>query len=337
MLAALTLLIAAGVPAPSGPAVVALMPLRSLGVPADVVNALAITLRNELSQLPEARLAPEKELLAALKAEPDCEAKIACASAAALKVGARELISGTTSQLGDTFTVDLKLVEARTAEEVRRVTYPVSGSQDALIEMLREAAVRLLAPARYVGALRIEVPGASGAELFLDGKSAGRLPLATPIEGLPPGQHTVRVADAQAREMSTFVQVRFAQTTEARIDLSGTGLKVAVPSAALSDAATAYPGRPGWVRPVAIAGLGAGLLSTAFAVVFHVKAYSTANDLNQKEARNELQPGSLGLYGDVDRNTRIARALYVTGALFAAAGGGLLYWDLHGASLHGSF
>jgi hypothetical protein len=313
------------------------MPLRSLGVPADVVNALEITLRNELSQLPEAKLASPKELVAALKSEPDCGAKIACAAAAAIKVGARELISGTTSQLGDSFTIDLKLVEARTAQELRRVTYPVSGSQDALIEMLREAAVRLLAPARYVGSLRIEVPGASGAELFLDGKSAGKLPLATPIEGLPPGQHTIRVTDAQAREMNTFVEVRFARTTEARIDLSGAGLKAVVPAAALPSAAVDFPPRAPWVRPVAIAGLGAGVLSTALAVVFHLKAYSAANALNQKESQNELQPGSLGLYRDVDRNTQIARALYVSGALLAAAGGGLLYWDLHGASLHGSF
>ena len=162
MQAALAILLAVGTAAPNRP-VVALLPLRPLGVPADVVRALEVTLRNELSQLPEAKLAPEKKFKAALKQEPGCEAKPACAAAAAVKAGAREFISGTTGQLGDSFMVDLKLFDAHTAREVRRATYSVSGSQDALIEMLHDAAVRLLAPARFVGALRVEAPGAQGA------------------------------------------------------------------------------------------------------------------------------------------------------------------------------
>lgn len=336
MLAAIACMLAAGAAAPPSRPLVVLMPLRSLGVPADVVRALEVTLRNELSVLPEAKLAPEKELASALKQEPDCESKIACEAAAAARIGARELITGTTSQLGDSFMVDLKLVDARTAQELRRVTYPVSGSQDALIERLREAAVRLLAPERYVGALRIEVPGAPGAELFLDGRPAGKLPLPTAIEGLPPGQHTLRVADGQAREMSTFVQVRFGQTTEARLDLGGIAARV--PSAALPQAGSgAFGARPTWMRPVAIAGLGAGVLAAAIGVVFHLKAYSIASDINQREARNALQPAAIGSYRDVDRDTRLARGFYLTGALLAAAGGGLLYWDLRGASLQGSF
>lgn len=338
MLAAIACMLAAGAAAPSSRPLVVLMPLRSLGVPADVVRALEVTLRNELAVLPEARLAAEKDLASVLKQEPDCESKIACEATAAARIGARELITGTTSQLGDSFMVDLKLVDARSAQELRRVTYPVSGSQDALIERLREAAVRLLAPERYVGALRIEVPGAPGAELFLDGRPAGKLPLPTAIEGLPPGQHTVRVADGQAREMSTFVQVRFGQTTEARIDLSGIATRAGVPSAALPQAGSgAFGARPAWVRPAAIAGLGAGVLTAAIGLVFHLKAYSIASDINQREARNALQPATIGSYSDVDRNTRLARGFYVTGALLAAAGGGLLYWDLRGASLQGSF
>jgi hypothetical protein len=335
MLAALTLLIAAGNPAPPPKMVVALFPLRSLGVPADVVNALEVTLRNEIAQLPEAKLAPDKELLAALKAEPECDVKPACAAAAALKVSAQQIVSGTTSQLGDSFTIDLKLVDVKSGQEIRRATYPVSGSQDALIETLREAAVRLLAPGRYVGALRVEVPGASSGELFLDGKPAGKIPLVAALEGLPPGQHTVRIADDKAREMSTFVQVRFGQTTEARIDLGPPPSKV--PAAALPGAVQEWGSRRPWVRPAVYAGAAAAVAAVAVGVVYHLKAYSAASDVNHLESQNALTPSSLSLYRDVDRNTHIARALYVTGAILAAGSGGLLLWDLHGASVQGSF
>ena len=322
----LALLLAAAASAP--PPVVALMPLRPLGVPADVVHALEVTLRNQLSSLPEAKLAPEKDVAAALKAEPDCDARLQCAAAAAAKAGAREFILGTTSQLGDAFMVDLKLMDAKTAQEVRRATYPVSGTQDVLIETLHEAAVRLLAPARFVGAIRVEVPGAAGASLFVDGRPAGTLPLSQPIDGLSPGQHTLRVEDGTARQMSTFVEVRFNQTTDAKLELASA--PIAVPAAALpTTAAPAASARPKWVRPAAFAALGLGAASAILGIAFHASAYATASDLNRREAANQLQPSDLAAYNDVDRDTHIARGLYVAAAVLGVAGGGALLWDLH--------
>jgi hypothetical protein len=312
--------------APVQAPVVALMPLRPLGAPADVVHALEVTLRNELGQLQEARLVKETEVAEALKREPDCEARIACAAAAALNAGARQVIIGTTSQLGDSFMIDLKLLDAKTGQELRRATQPVSGSQDALIERLREAAVQLLAPSRFVGALRVEVPGASGALLFVDGKAAGTLPLPQPLEGLAPGQHVVRVKD-KARETSTFVEVRFGRTTDARVDLGAA--VVAVPAAALPALAVSVPRKPAWVRPAAVGAIGAAVASAVIGAAFHARAYSTASDLNTLAAANQLHKPDVQSYADVDRDTNLARGFYIAAAVLAATGGGLLWWDLH--------
>src|SRR2546429_9129691 len=103
MWAALALVLASA----TTPPVVALLPLRPLGVPSDVVHALEVTLRNELSHLQEARLLSAKDITEALKREPDCEARTPCACAAAWHAGARQLIVGTTSQLGDAFMIDI--------------------------------------------------------------------------------------------------------------------------------------------------------------------------------------------------------------------------------------
>src|SRR6266404_3377439 len=218
----------------TAPPVVALLPLRPLGAPPAVVHALEVTLRNELAHLQEARLAPPREVAEALKREPDCEARIACAAAAAAQAGARQLIIGTTSQLGDSFMIDLKLLDARTGQEIRRATHPVSGSQDALIETVRATAVQLLAP----------------------------------------GQHVVRVKD-KARETSTFVEVRFGRMTDANLDL-GAAPVVAVPAAALPEIVAAVPRKPGWVRPAAIAALGAGIASGVIGVAFQARASPAA-------------------------------------------------------------
>src|SRR3954470_23985957 len=280
--------------APAQPPVVALMPLRPLGAPPDVVHALEVTLRNELGQLQEARLAKEADVAEALKREPDCEAKVPCAAAAALHAGARQVIIGTTSQLGDSFMVDLKLLDAKTGQELRRATHPVSGSQDALIEMLRETAVQLLAPARFVGALRVDVPGASGALLFVDGRPSGTLPLTQPLEGLAPGQHVVRVKD-KLHETSTFVEVRFGRTTDARLEL-GAPPVVAVPAAALPAIVSSAPRKPAWVRPAAIGALGASVASAVIGFAFHARSDSSA---------------------DVNRDANLASGFYVASALLA--------------------
>jgi hypothetical protein len=208
---------------------------------------------------------------------------------------------GTTSQLGDSFMIDLKLLDVRSGQEIRRATHPVSGSQDALIETVRATAVQLLAPARFVGSLRVLVPGATGAMLFVDGKHSGTLPLAQPLEGLTPGQHVVRVKD-KARETSTFVEVRFGRITDANLDL-GAAPVVAVPAAALPAIVAAVPRKPGWVRPAAIATLGAGIASGVIGVAVQARA-------------------------EADRNAGLARGFYVAAAVLVAAGGGLLWWDL---------
>jgi hypothetical protein len=246
---------------------------------------------------------------------------------AVARAGARQFIEGTASQLGDSFMIDLKLVDAHSAQEIRRATHPVSGSQDALIDTLREAVVQLLAPARLVGAAMIDVPGYPGAQLFVDGKPAGTAPLEKPIEGLSPGPHTVRVvAEGRAQEASAFVDVRFGATTAVSIELQP--LEATVPAAALpAPGAEGSPRRP-WMRPTALGALGLAGVSALTAVIFHAKAYTTASDLNRREALNQLQPADRAAYDDVNRDTDLARGFYVTSAILAVAGAGLFYWDL---------
>lgn len=313
-------------PAPAR-AAVALLPLRALGVPPDVQGALQETLRNEIGALPEAALVAPEPLLAALAADPECESRLACLAATARKTGAAQLIVGTASQLGDAFLIDLKLVDAASARELRRATHPLTGSRDGLIETLRAAAVELLAPGRYAGALRIEVAGGAGAEVFVDGRPVGRAPLQAPVEALSPGQHTVRVAGL--RDQSTFAEVRFGKVSSVRIDAQRPPAlpPAVVPAPPLTLAASPAPARAAWVRPAAYAGLGLGVASAVLGATYHARAYATASDLNRREQQNQLGQSDLGAYGKVDLDVNRARGFYLAGAVLAAAGAGLLFWS----------
>lgn len=329
--------------APARP-VVALLPLRSLGVPQEIARALEATLRNELAALPEAKLAPDEAVAKELKAELGCEERLSCAAAAASRAGAHELIVGTASQLGDVYMVDLKLVDARSGVEIRRATHPVSGAQEVLLEALRSAAVELLAPARFAGSLRIEVLGAAGSLVFVDGQPVGRAPLKDPISGLVPGQHTLRVARDGAPDSDLFVEVRFGKTTQALVDTAQYALKQEFSepgrdSAALAPSVPApvllmvtprvndAPARPVTLRIAGFSALGLATISATVAIALHARAYATASALNRREEQNQLTTSDLGSYAQVDLNLRRARAFYGVAAGVGALGAGLLFLD----------
>jgi hypothetical protein len=352
-------------PAPEGspqPAAVAVLPLRALGAPVESARALDKTLRNEVEAVPEARLVDRTAVEAALQQEADCLARIACAAAAAARAGAQQLIVGTVSRLGDAFALDLKLVDARTGQELRRATHPMSGKEDALIEVLRGIAVELLAPARYTGRLAVLLAGettgeAQGAELFVDGQRRGTLPLAEPIGGLSPGLHTLRVAKQDFRDATLFVEVRFDRTTQARIDLARGALAAVdfvrgqpagavqsappqpappqpappqpAPPSVLAGTAPQAPPRDPWLKIAGWSGVGVGAAAFITGIVIHAKAYGIAADLNRRNSANQLTLADRAAYDQIDNETRAARILYATGTLIAAGGAAALLYDHH--------
>jgi hypothetical protein len=130
----------------------------------------------------------------------------------------------------------------------------------------------------------------------------------------------VRIKDKD-RETSTFVEVRFARTTEVRLEL-GAAPVVAVPAAALPSLVAASPRKPAWVRPAAIGAIGASVACAVLGVALHARADSAAS------LSGRPGPSQLGTVGDVDRDTNLSRGFYVAAAVLAATGGGLLFWDL---------
>jgi len=131
-------------------------------------------------------------------------------------INGNDFVTGNVGGLGDSYVINLKLVESRGAREIRRVSEPLHGDPDALIEEIRVAAYRLVAPEKLKGSLAI-LADARGARIFLDGKPIGVTPVAGSISALPVGEHSLRIALDGYADFLKPVTIRFQKVTQVMV------------------------------------------------------------------------------------------------------------------------
>lgn len=335
----------------------AVLPLRPLGVKADAARALGDTLRAEVARIPDVAVVDAAAVARELRARPDCLASLSCAAGAAKAAGAALLVIGTVSELGELYMLDVKLLDASSGRELRRISHPVSGRKDQLLEAVRAVAVELVAPERYAGGLLVEAQvedsAIAGADVYVDGKLVGRTPLTAPLGPFRPGQHALRVSKEGVKDADLFVDIHFDKVTVARVDLlagaiasfalvspaaarelaaasaraPGAGPSRSAPGASVLIVAARPPPRSPALRIAGFASGGLGIAAALAAVAFHAQAYATASDLNRREADGSLSTKDLSLYGDIDGEVKRARILYGVGAALAAGGIVALLYD----------
>jgi hypothetical protein len=193
----------------------ALFRLDPLGIEPQIVDQLERILRVELERvigrpLPSRdkveKVAAQNPKLAACTADPQCLVPLAKA------LGASRIVAGNVGGLADSYVVNLKLVD-KDGRELRRVSAPLRGSPEELIDEVRVAAFRLIAPERLVGAIAIlsDVPGAA---VTVDGRPVGMTPLPGPLAGLSVGVHHLTVNRDGFSGFDEDVPVRFEKTTQ---------------------------------------------------------------------------------------------------------------------------
>src|SRR5262249_38582783 len=119
---------------------------------------------------------------------------------------------GNVGELGESYVVNLKLVDVDSKAEVRRISEPLRGNPDELIERVRVAAYRLAAPHLLKGSLSI-LSDVQGATVMLDGRVVGETPLKT-IPNLEIGTHKLRLDADGYTPFAGDVEVRFQKTSE---------------------------------------------------------------------------------------------------------------------------
>ena len=226
----------------------------ALGIEPELVARLEALFRSELERLVATPMPSRREMERKISGElAQCTGEDKCLAAIGKRVDVDVVVAGSVGALGDNYLLNIKVVEVATARQLRRITTePLRGTPDDLIDSVRVAAYRLLAPEQVHGSIAI-LSDLIGGEVLVDGKRVGTTPLPAPVTRLEPGAHVVRVA---ARGYSPFeeqVEVRFQKTTRVEVRL------VADPSAPAPVVTKVKPAPRSWyTRPWALAAIGAG-------------------------------------------------------------------------------
>lgn len=156
----------------------------ALGIDAELVARLETLFRMELARLSKVPLPTRRDLDRSITADQQaqCTGEEKCLAAIGKKLGVDVVITGTVGAMGSSYVLNIKAVETATGKQLKRIeSDPLRGSPDDLIEGVRVAAYRLLAPDQLHGSLQVQTD-ILGAEVKLDGRTIGKTPL--PNQGL---------------------------------------------------------------------------------------------------------------------------------------------------------
>jgi len=199
--------------------------LKALGIEAETASRINDVLRNEIGRVPGFSLIEATRVTEVVSKHADlagCQGEADCLSQMGMLTGATLVVSGVLGTLGDLFSLDIKLVDVATKQEIRRVAQNWSGEEKFLIEVMRQTATRLLKPEAYNGQLEVNV-SAPGVEIFIDGDSMGRTPLKAPLK-LSPGRHALKLVCAGFKDYEQFVDVPFNRTVPLFVEMESSML-----------------------------------------------------------------------------------------------------------------
>lgn len=285
-------------------AVVAVLPLRPVNVPAYVTDVLDNTLAVAVGAGGDFRVLSPSDINALLGVERMKDAlgcdDVSCAVDIGGALDAELILTGSVGRLGDKLAINLVLVNARTTTVDGRAQTTIRADENAYQQGMRDAAQEVLLQLRDAtataarGRLVVDTEPA-GAQVVVDGKPEGPSPVETL---LAPGQHRVSAHTGQYFAPLQSVQIQRQQPTSLRLVL---------------EAAPMNPYRK-WGHVAFWTGLGVGGL---LATIGHVGANRTAADYRG---------------GDVDAHdtNHLLSNMAVAGWAIAAVGmaTGLVLWLL---------
>jgi hypothetical protein len=254
----------------------------ALGIDPEIAQRLETLFRMELDRLDRQPL-PSRTVVekAVTPAEQNCTGEEKCLTSIGKRLGVDVVVTGTVGSLGDNYVLNIKVVDVATGKSQKMQSDPLRGSPDDLIEGVRVAAYKLLAPGQLHGAVQIQ-SDIVGADVALDEHEVGKTPLANQgvIGKLALGKHKLRVEAKGYDAFEQDVEVHFQKVSPVLVRLLpsdkviGTGKTVYVEK------------NPIYTRPwfIAVVGVSAVVLG---GVIGH---YATQGNC-QTFKNGELMPG----------------------------------------------
>ena len=198
---------------------IAVWRFEALGIDVELVAKLEALFRSELDRLDKQQLPTRGAMEKVVGNIGDCDDK--CLAGIGKKLGVDVVVTGTVGSLGDNYVLNIKAVATATGKQLQSIqSDPLRGSPDDLIEGVRVAAYRLLAPAQLHGALQIQTD-LVGAQVLLDGAPVGKTPL--PQNGvigkLELKKHKLRVEASGYAPFEDDVDVHFQKVSQVVVRL----------------------------------------------------------------------------------------------------------------------
>ena len=199
---------------------IAIMGFDALGMDSERVASLEALFRMEIDRLSHSPAPTAREMDRRLSRRlKRCGGTNKCLTSIGKRLGVDLVVSSNVAALGDSYVVNIKVVEVASGKELRRiVSDPLRGRPDELIDAIRVAAYRLLAPDHLKGSIEV-LADRAGAIVKLDGAEVGKTPLERPLKNLPLGKHKLEVVAEGFSRFSEDVRVRFQKSTKVIVHL----------------------------------------------------------------------------------------------------------------------
>jgi hypothetical protein len=204
----------------------------ALGIDAELVARLETLFRMELARLSKVPLPSRRDIERAVTADQqNCTGEERCLAAIGRRLGVDIVVTGTVGAMGDSYVLNIKAVNVASQKQVERISSdPLRGSPDELIDGVRVAAYRLLAPSQLHGSLQVQTD-IVGAQVTLDEKLLGKTPLPTQgvVTKLALGKHKLRVQAPGYDPFEDEITVNFQKVSQVNVrllaskDIIGTG------------------------------------------------------------------------------------------------------------------
>ena len=234
----------------------------ALGIEDEIVKRLETLFRMELGRLDKVPQPSQRDIERTVTAaEQNCTGEEKCLTAIGKRLGVEYMVTGTVGSLGDNYVLYIKVVEVATGKSQKIQSDPLRGAPDELIEGVRVAAYRLLAPQQLHGALQIQTD-LVGASVELDGKAIGKTPLPNTgvISKLALGKHTLKVEAKGYDAFNSDVEVHFQKVSPVVVRLLQSGEPVGTGKTFHRERSPLY------TKPWFIGAVGAGVVLLAIVI-----------------------------------------------------------------------
>jgi len=233
----------------------------ALGIEAEIVQRLETLFRMELDRLDKVPQPSLRDIQRLITGDlQNCTGEEKCLASIGKKLSVDFVVTGTVGALGDNYVLNIKVVEVATGKSQKIQSDPLRGSPDELIEGVRVAAYRLLAPQQLYGSLQIQTD-LVGADVTLDGVRVGATPLPNGgvLSKLELKKHTLEVKAKGYDPFASDVDVHFQKVTPVVVRLLQNGAEVGTGRTNYKERAPIYT-KPWFIAGVAVVAIGVGIL-----------------------------------------------------------------------------